>query len=132
MAYVNSRESAKGLRSMSVAWFAVALMVSTAVPALAGSSGTWTSTANLNVARTGHTATLLPNGEVLVAGGEDVNGNILASAELYSPTTGRWTITGSMATPRVSHAATLLQNGEVPVASRGQFTHDRHRNCRAV
>jgi large repetitive protein len=116
MVYLNSRQSKKGLTSMCVAWFAVVLMASTAVPALAGSSGTWTSTGNLNVARTGHTATLLPNGEVLVAGGEDVNGNILASAELYSPTTGKWTMTGSMATPRVSHAATLLHNGEVLVA----------------
>ena len=50
-------------------------------------------------ARAYHTATLLPNGQVLVAGG--YNGScLLASAELYDPATGTWTATGSMATAR--------------------------------
>ena len=48
--------------------------------------------------RYNHTATLLPNGQVLVAGG--YNGVFLASAELYDPATGLWTATGSMATAR--------------------------------
>ena len=62
-----------------------------------------------------HTATLLPNGQVLVAGGFNDDG-VLASAELYDPATGLWTATGSMATPRVDHTATLLPNGKVLVA----------------
>ena len=41
-----------------------------------------------------HTATLLPNGKVLVAGGFDVNAS--RSAELYDPARGRWTVTGSL------------------------------------
>jgi hypothetical protein len=45
-----------------------------------------------------HTATLLSNGKVLVAGG--YNGAALASAELYDPTSGTWTATGSLVTPR--------------------------------
>jgi len=45
--------------------------------------GNWTSTANLNIARAGHTATLLANGKVLVAGGH--NEGTLSSAELYNP-----------------------------------------------
>ncbi|HVM49064.1 MAG TPA: kelch repeat-containing protein, partial [Candidatus Acidoferrum sp.] len=66
-------------------------------------------------ARTDHTATLLPNGKVLVAGGTDYT-NVFASAELYDPVTGAWTATGSMNTARDFHSATLLPNGKVLVA----------------
>ena len=66
-------------------------------------------------ARYHHTATLLPNGQVLVAGGFN-SGIALASAELYDPATGLWTATGSMATAREFHTATLLPNGQVLVA----------------
>ena len=94
--------------------FAIGLIASTAVPAL-GSSNTWTPTGSMTTARTGHTATLLANGEVLVAGGGNATGS-LTSAELYNPATGKWTVSGSMATARGSHTATLLPNGEVLVA----------------
>ena len=63
----------------------------------AGQSGTWTQTGSLITGRDDHTATLLPNGQVLVAGGLDSN-NFLASAELYDPASGTWTETGSLAT----------------------------------
>ena len=64
-------------------------------------SGTWSQTGNLNSPHAGHTATLLPNGKVLVAGGYDMNiGNETASAELYDSVTGTWTRTGSMKEPR--------------------------------
>ena len=78
-------------------------------------SGTWTATGNLNTARREHTATLLPNGKVLVAGGYN-NGSYLASAELYDPASGTWTATGSLNTARFEHTATLLPNGKVLVA----------------
>ena len=61
-----------------------------------------------------HTATLLPNGKVLVAGG--YNGGALTSAELYDPASGTWTATGSLNTARYDHTATLLPNGKVLVA----------------
>jgi hypothetical protein len=64
----------------------------------------------MNVARESHTATLLSNGQVLVAGGTD------ASAEVYNPATGTWTLTSSMNVPRSNHQAVLLQNGQVLVA----------------
>jgi Galactose oxidase, central domain/Kelch motif len=73
-------------------------------------------TGTLNTNRYGATATLLPNGKVLVAGGVNING-YLSSAELYDPASGTWTNTGSMATPRTAHTATLLTNGQVLVAS---------------
>ncbi len=52
------------------------------------SGSSWTLTGSLNVAHFSHTATLLLNGDVLVAGGCcDSSGNSLASAELYDPST---------------------------------------------
>ena len=65
-------------------------------------------------ARQQHTATLLPNGKVLVAGG--YNGPALLSAELYDPATGIWTATGSMGGQHAAHTATLLPDGQVLVA----------------
>ena len=70
----------------------------------------------MNVARINHIATLLVNGEVLVAGGNNNSTGYLSSAELYNPSTGKWTFTGSMTAPREGHNAVLLQNGEVLVA----------------
>ena len=79
-------------------------------------SGSWTATGSLNTARDFHTATLLPNGKVLVAGGVDNSGYSYASAELYDPASGSWTVTGSLNTARDNHTATLLPNGKVLVA----------------
>jgi hypothetical protein len=76
-------------------------------------------TGSLGAARSNHTGTLLPDGKVLVAGGFGANGaiNILASAELYDPSTGNWTATGSLHTARYSHTATLLPGGKVLVVA---------------
>src|SRR5439155_245673 len=74
----------------------------------------WVPTGSLFTARTRHTATLLPNGKVLVAGGN--NGPALSSAELYDPATGMWAATGSLGTARERPTATLLPNGKVLVA----------------
>ena len=77
-------------------------------------SGTWSATGSLATDALDHTATLLPNGKVLVAGG--TASGVLASAELYDPASGTWTATGSLATARYVHTATLLPNGKVLVA----------------
>jgi hypothetical protein len=74
----------------------------------------WTGTGSMTNARYFHTATLLPNGRVLVAGGVGTNGP-LSSAELYDPASG-WAGTGSMTNARTYHTATLLPNGLVLVA----------------
>ena len=78
-------------------------------------TGSWSSTGSLGTAREFHTATLLPSGKVLVAGGYNGGGS-LNSAELYDSATGTWTATGSLATPRDPHTATLLPSGKVLVA----------------
>jgi N-acetylneuraminic acid mutarotase len=84
--------------------------------ATAQAPGTWTATGSMSIGRISFTATLLANGKVLIAGGNDSSGNFLASAELYDPGTGTWVSTGSMTTPRSSHTATLLGDGKVLVA----------------
>ena len=80
-------------------------------------TGTWAATAGpMNQRRTGHTATRLADGKVLVAGGTGPSG-YLASSELYDPATGAWTATGSMNDARYLHTATLLANGKVLIAA---------------
>jgi hypothetical protein len=81
--------------------------------------GTWTSTGNLTAVRQGHTATLLPCGKVLVAGGGSGGGT--NTAELYDPATGFWTPTGTMTTGHGGHTATLLPDGTVLVVGGGNI-----------
>lgn len=81
-----------------------------------GGPGVWSTAASLPTGREEHTATLLGNGKVLVAGGTDGRGKVLASAELYDPVRNRWTSAGSMAATRIGHTATLLPSGKVLVA----------------
>ncbi len=82
----------------------------------------WEYTGSLKTARFHHTATLLPDGRVLVVGGEQGRGSPLASAELYDPATGTFSDTSSLSTARDGHTATLLPNGLVLVAG-GRRTH---------
>ena len=70
---------------------ALASFMSVAGPAQAGTVGTWTPTGTLTIARGSHTATLLNNGQVLVAGGTGNDGKPMAICELYNPATGAWT-----------------------------------------
>ena len=75
----------------------------------------WTHTGHLHTARVFHTATLMPNGKVLVVGG--ISGLIvLNSAEMYDPASGHWSAMGSLNVPRFLFTATLLRNGKVLVA----------------
>jgi len=80
-------------------------------------TGTSSYTGSMNTARQQHTATLLNNGTVLIAGGAGSGNNPLASAELYNPATGTFSYTtGRMNDARVSPTATLLNDGTVLIA----------------
>ena len=82
----------------------------------------FTTTGSMATGRELHTATLLPSGKVLVAGG--TNGSALASSELYDPSTGTWTATGSLGAARNRQTATLLPDGKVLVAGGGGSSGD--------
>jgi hypothetical protein len=81
-------------------------------------AGTWSATGSLVALGypqgiDGQTATLLPDGTVLVAGGDDA---VELAAFIYSPVTGAWNMTGSLAFPTQNHTATLLSSGSVLAA----------------
>jgi len=81
-------------------------------------TGKFAPTGSMTTPRAGHTATLLPDGKVLIAGGFVSSAlgspaNIVATAELYDPFTSTFTATGSMTAPRQGHTASLLNTGKV-------------------
>jgi hypothetical protein len=99
------------------------LLFAAGAAALAQSPGTFAATASMTTPRTGHTATLLNNGKVLITGGAvELSANGLNTAELYDPDSGTFTLTGNMTTPRFGHTATLLPDGKVLIVggSNGQ------------
>ncbi len=68
----------------------------------------------MNDSRENHTAALLTNGKVLIAGGQDAGGAVVATAEAADPATGAFTpTTGNMTDSREFHTATTLDNGQV-------------------
>src|SRR5215469_9836052 len=90
---------------------------------LAQSAGSVTPAGNMTARRIFHTASVLADGTVLMAGGEFLEPNsrppvaiAQSSAELYNPGTGTFEPTGSMMTPRMGHTATLLMDGRVLIA----------------
>ena len=94
-------------------------------PASNAGAGLFSASGSLSDVRISHTATLLNDGTVLVAGGND-GLDVVPTAEIYNPTLGRFSLTGSsasssatMTTPRANHTATLLSDGQV-TARRGQ------------
>ena len=82
-------------------------------------TNSWSPAGSLTLGRSGHTATLLPDGRVLVVGGESRNASgatdLTASTEIFDPATNSWSATGPLTAARQGHTATLLANGQVMV-----------------
>ena len=75
--------------------------------------------------RAAHTAPLLDNGKVLIAGGLVANGSGLSSAEVFASATKKFASAENMTVDRVSHTGTLLPNGKVLISSgyNGDYLH---------
>lgn len=102
-----------GLSAVTLLCVLVLLALATRTPA---GPGKLVPTGNTMTARFSHTATLLLNGKVLIAGGMEENGVWLDSAELYDPAKGRFSLIGKMSTQRAGATATLLPSGKVLIA----------------
>src|SRR5213595_3119769 len=99
----------------------VSLLAAGATLAMAALVGASSSTqvkelSPLVVPRTGHAATALTDGRILITGGRDSAGNIVAVSEIFDPGTDTSTASATLTTPRVDHTATLLPDGKVLVA----------------
>ncbi|MBV8467136.1 MAG: hypothetical protein JO218_14440 [Burkholderiales bacterium] len=96
-----------------------ALAIAPLAAAQAGAVAAEGATGLMQINRTEHTASLLPNGNVLIAGGRTLQSGSLfqvSTAEIYDPSTGTFTPTGSMMYPRNLHVAATLFNGNILVA----------------
>jgi Kelch motif/Galactose oxidase, central domain len=82
-------------------------------------SGTWTATGKMIAPRYYATATVLPDGKVLVAGGFVIPDIETDVAELYDPNTGSWTAIANAHAWSGHHMATLLPDGKVLVVGMG-------------
>ena len=82
-------------------------------------TGEWTVTDPMSVRRVNHTLTLLPDGRVLAAGGEDPQGSdylLYSSTEIFDPETNTWSAGPELSQPRASHSATLMPDGSILMA----------------
>ena len=85
-------------------------------------AGVFTLTGTMVTPRANSAATLLNNGNVLIAGGNVANTTATASAEMFNPISATFSSTGSLSNPRFSHTMTLLNNGTVLISGGANFS----------
>ncbi len=99
---------------------AIAVSIAALIAGVAGGAGEpsplFVATNAMAQARAHATATLLPNGKVFFAGGQDPNGVAQSGVEVYDPASGQFTFVGLMSSARRLHTATLMDNGNVLIA----------------
>src|SRR6266849_9658820 len=108
------KTKSNNIKSLPLALALAALAINLLVIQSASGSSFITSRPLLT-SRFSHTATLLLNGKVLIAGGNPNRGGTTNGAELFDPATGANVVTASMTNARAFHTATLLPNGKVLV-----------------
>jgi len=104
------------MKNVSCAVVALTFVLAGIPPLSAQIQGQWTSTGMMQSARELSAQVSLTGGKVLSTGGTDNSGNVLASAEVYSPGSGTWAGTGSMAEARELFPAVVLTSGKVLVS----------------
>jgi hypothetical protein len=108
------RRAKIGLSALTI--FAALVLLAVTTRTYAPRSGAIVSTGTPLAARFSHTATLLENDQVLIAGGMERNGVWLDSAEIYDPASGHFSSAGRMLTRRAGAMAVLLASGRVLIA----------------
>lgn len=105
--------------SKKLSWFlGVMVLALMGVQLLSHTAWAFPIAANMATVRSGHTATLLPNGNILVAGGS--NGSVIfSSADLYDSAIGSCGTAGLLTEARYQHTSTLLPSGKVLIAGGG-------------
>jgi len=110
---------------ISTALLSALLLVASAHTAGAAGAKFTALTAKMTAPRAGHTATLLPNGQVLITGGFNDHSSDLDTAEVYDPVANIFiALTATMTSPRTGHTATLLPNGQVLLTGGGNSSGD--------
>jgi Kelch motif/Galactose oxidase, central domain len=106
-------------RGLAVLCLVLAAMILLGANAFAGTPNTWTPAASLNTGRFLGVSASLPDGDVLVAGGNLTSGNATTSVEIYHAATNTWTSAGNLGTPRFAAVAVTLRSGKVLVVGGG-------------
>lgn len=95
---------------------AAVAMASAATVALGGAGAAFGSTPSTVTPRPGATATRLPDGDVVIVGGEDTAGNAIVNVTMYDPAEGVWMAAPGLAAARMFHTATVLGDGRILIA----------------
>src|ERR1035438_9522225 len=104
------------MKKVSCAVICCVVVLTTLQVVSAQVQGQWVSTGSMQSAREFNSQVKIAGGKVLTIGGVDNSGDILPSAEVFSPRSGKWASTGSMAEARESFTAVVLAGGELLVA----------------